>query len=380
MGVGARVRAPGVRSGTVFTVVVSVVVALAAVPMLLLVWFSGAPTTVVVATLLAALPVVPLVACYLWLDRYEPEPRGLLGLGLAWGAFVACFAAVVLEGVGGVVGGLTSDASAAVVAPVVEEACKGAFLVALLWWRRDELDGVLDGIVYAGMVGIGFAFTENILYLAAAYDGTTGIGPGGTDALTQTFVIRCLASPFAHPLFTAFTGVGVGIAVGARTGALRLLAPVAGYAGAVLAHSLWNSATVYGLGGFVSVYVVLMVPVFCAVGALALWARSSERRMLADALGDAAARGLLPATDIGWVVDLDARRRARAHAKQLGGASAERAMRDYQQAAIELGYLHHRFLRGTPPPDFVERGQEYVARIGRVRPTIAFPGQVVPTR
>jgi RsiW-degrading membrane proteinase PrsW (M82 family) len=30
-----------------------------------------------------------------------------------------------------------------------------------------ELDGVLDGIVYAGMVGIGFAFTENILYLAA---------------------------------------------------------------------------------------------------------------------------------------------------------------------------------------------------------------------
>jgi protease PrsW len=380
MGVGARVRASGARSGTVFTVVVSVVVALAAVPMLLLVWFSGAPTTVALATVLAALPVVPLVACYLWLDRYEPEPRALLGLGLAWGAFVACFAAVVLEGVGGVVSGLTGDAGTAVLAPVIEEACKGAFLVALLWWRRDELDGVLDGIVYAGMVGIGFAFTENILYLAAAYDGTAGIGPGGTDALTQTFVVRCLASPFAHPLFTAFTGVGVGIAVGARTGALRVVAPLAGYACAVLAHSLWNSATVYGLGGFLAVYVVLMIPVLCAIGALALWARSSERRMLADALGDAAARGLLPATDIGWVVDLEARRRARTHARELGGTSAERAMRDYQQAAIELGYLHHRYLRGTPPPDFVERGQEYVARIGRVRPTIAFPGQVVPTR
>jgi RsiW-degrading membrane proteinase PrsW (M82 family) len=380
MGAGTRESARRRRSGTAFTVVVSVVVVLAALPMLLIIALSGAPTTLVVATILAALPVVPLVACYLWLDRYEPEPRGLLALGLLWGAFVACFAAVVLEGVGGVVAGLTSDASSAVLAPVVEEACKGAFLLALLWWRRDELDGLLDGIVYAGMVGIGFAFTENILYLAAAYNGTDGIGPGGTDALTQTFLIRCLASPFAHPLFTAFTGVGVGIAVGARSGALRLVAPLAGYAVAVVAHALWNSSTVYGLGSFVAVYVVLMIPALGGVGALALWARSSERRMLAAALGDAAARGLLPATDIGWVVDLGARRRSRAYARNRGGVAAERAMRDYQQAAIELGYLHHRYLRGTPPPDFAERGQEYVTRIGRVRPTIAFPGQVVPTR
>jgi hypothetical protein len=143
---------------------------------------------------------------------------------------------------------------------------------------------------------------------------------------------------------------------------------------------VWNSSTVYGFGGFVAVYVVLMVPALCGIGALALWARSSERRMLSRALGDAAARGLLPATDIGWVVDLRARQQARAFARAQAGAAGERAMRDYQQAAIELGYLHSRYLRGTPPPDFAARGQEYVARIGRVRPTIAFPGQVVPTR
>ena len=102
-------------------------------------------------------------------------------------------------------------------APVTEEATKGAFLVLLLWWRRHELDGVLDGIVYAGMVGIGFAFTENILYLAAAYNGTDGLGPGGTEALTGTFIVRCLLSPFAHPLFTAFIGIGVGLAVASRS-------------------------------------------------------------------------------------------------------------------------------------------------------------------
>jgi hypothetical protein len=102
--------------------------------------------------------------------------------------------------------------------------------------------------------------------------------------------------------------------------------------------------------------------------------------MLTTALNDAARRGLVPATDIGWVVDLGARRQARAYARQVGGDPAERAMRDYQQATVELGFLHHRFLRGTPPPDFAQRGREYVARIGAVRPSIAFPGQVVPTR
>lgn len=371
------------RRNVVFTALVSVVVALAAIPMLLIVVVSGAPTTVVVATVLAAVPVVPLVACFLWLDRYEPEPRGLLALGLLWGAIVACFAAIVLEGVGGAVGGFSDQATVTVLAPVVEEACKGAFLLMLLWWRRDELDGVLDGIVYAGMLGIGFAFTENILYLAAAYDGTGPegvLGPGGTTALTQTFVVRCLVSPFAHPLFTAFLGVAAGIAVNSRSRSARTLLPLLGYVGAVLTHALWNSSTVFGYGGFVTVYALLMLPALCAIGALAVWARAAERRMLSAALGDAAARGLLPATDIGWVIDLRARHRARAHARHLAGPAAEDAMREYQQAVIELGFLHHRYLRGTPPPDFAVRGQEYVARIGRVRPIIAFPGQVVPTR
>ena len=55
-------------------------------------------------------------------------------------------------------------------------------------------------------------------------------------------------------------------------------------------------------------------------------------------------------------------------------------MRDYQQAAIELGFLHHRYLRGTAPEDFAVRGQDFLARINAIRPGIAFPGQVVPTR
>jgi protease PrsW len=193
-------------------------------------------------------------------------------------------------------------------------------------------------------------------------------------------VLRCLFSPFAHPLFTAFTGIGVGIAVAALTRPVRFLAPLLGYFCAVVAHAAWNTSTVYGFDSFIGVYILLMVPAFIAISCFALWSRRYERRMLTAALGDAAERGLIPATDIGWVVDLGARRRSRAFARQLGGKPGERAMRDYHQAVIELGFLHHRFLRGTPPPDFAARGQQHVTRIRAVRPSIAFPGQVVPTR
>ena len=55
------------------------------------------------------------------------------------------------------------------VAPIVEEAVKGAFLVGLLIFRRREFDGIVDGIVYAGLVAAGFAFTENILYFGRAF-------------------------------------------------------------------------------------------------------------------------------------------------------------------------------------------------------------------
>ena len=382
------------RDGRTFTIVVSVLVGLAAVPMIVLIALSGihtvdgvpgSPVAPLLAVVLAAVPVVPLVLCYLWLDRYEPEPKILLGLGLAWGACVAAATAVTIEGVGGWLTGWSDRLQLAVLAPFTEEACKGAFLVMLLLWRRNELDGVLDGIVYAGMVGIGFAFTENILYLAAAYNGTGAVTPGGSafggaEVLTGTFVVRCLFSPFAHPLFTTFTGVGVGIAVGSRSRVVRVLAPILGYLCAGVFHLCWNGSTVFGVGGFLLTYVVVMMPALGGMVALAVWARRAERRMLAASLGDAAERGLIPYIDVPWMVDLRARRMARQFALRVGGPVGESAMREYQQAAIELGFLHSRYLRGTAPPDFASRGKEYVARIGAVRPRIAFPGQVVTIR
>ena len=47
--------------------------------------------------------------------------------------------------------------------------------------------------------------------------GGDGAGPGGIGEATALFVVRGVFSPFAHPLFTAFIGIGVGVAVVTRS-------------------------------------------------------------------------------------------------------------------------------------------------------------------
>ncbi|HSE07875.1 MAG TPA: PrsW family intramembrane metalloprotease [Nocardioidaceae bacterium] len=362
------------HGNVVFTAVVAVTMLAGASVMAFVLFASGAPGALVVGTLLAALPVGPLVAVFLWLDRYEPEPRTFIVTALGWGALVATAAALVLQSVDQFAFGRPESLSAAVVAPITEEAAKGVFVLLLVLARRHVIDGVLDGIVYAGMVGIGFAFTENILYLAAAYMGGEGMGPGGIEAVTGTFVIRGIFSPFAHPLFTAAIGVGIGYAVVTRSAFWRIAAPLLGYAVAVLAHALWNGAAYFGGGEvFVVTYLFLMVPAFFLVAAFAVWARRREGEMLARSLTDAAHRGFIAPHEVPWLVRIPGRRAAREHARRVGGEPALRAMREYQEQAIELGFLHDRFLRGTAPADVQPRGQAMVDRLAELRPYVGFP-------
>jgi RsiW-degrading membrane proteinase PrsW (M82 family) len=364
------------RDGVLFTVIVTLAMLVGAGLIGLVLLQQGAPGAVVTGTLLAAVPVAPLIGCYLWLDRYEPEPRSLLVLGLGWGAFVATSGALVLQLFDHFALDATRAFEGTVVAPLTEEAAKGLFVLLLLLFRRRELDGVLDGIVYAGMVGIGFAFTENILYLTSAYLGESG-SQGGLSGAVQLFVFRCLFSPFAHPFFTAFTGIGIGLAVTARSGAVRVLAPVGGYVVAVCLHGLWNASLMLDGGrGAIGAYVLLMVPAFLLMAGFAIWARQHEKRILTAALLDCARRGLLDPREIPWLVGLGARRACRANARRVGGPAAEKTMAAYQHEAIKLGFLHHRFLRGTAPRDFAAQGQEYVDNLRALRPSLVWPRPV----
>ncbi len=363
----------GRRSSAAFTIVVTVVMLIGAALMGVVLLISGAPGALVVGLVLAALPVAPLISTYMWLDRYEPEPRSLLVLGLGWGAFVATSGALLLQLFDSVIFESDDTFTAAVVAPVTEEAAKGLFILLLLFYRRHELDGVLDGLVYAGMVGIGFAFTENILYLMSAYMGEDG-QTGGFGGAVGLFIVRCVFSPFAHPFFTAFIGIGIGVAVGARSKAVRVLAPAIGYLVAVGAHAAWNGSLMLDDGrNALATYFFLMVPAFLLLTSFAIWSRRREGAVLTTALSDCAQRGFLDPAEIPWLSRIPARRFARRYAERAGGKAARRTMVAYQNEAVELGFLHSRFLRGVPPPDFAEIGQGHVERMRALRPGLLWP-------
>ena len=361
------------RDKVVFTALVGTVMFVGAGIMALVLLAAGAPEAIVIGLVFAAIPVGPLIGIYLWLDRYEPEPRSLLLLGLGWGAFVATSAALFLQAFDAFALGSDEATQSVLVAPLTEEAAKGLFILLLLFYRRAELDGVLDGIVYAGMVGIGFAFMENILYLSQAYIGDDE-HVGGIENAVFLFVIRGVFSPFAHPFFTAFIGIGLGIAVSTRSRLLQIAAPLVGYALAVGAHSLWNASLLMGDGsGVLATYFLLMVPGFLVLAGFAVWARRREGALLAAALTDCARRGFLHPNEVPWLARIPARRECRRHAEAVGGEAARDAMKRYQTEAIELGFLHHRFLRGTAPPDYRELGELHVQRMFLLRPHLVWP-------
>jgi RsiW-degrading membrane proteinase PrsW (M82 family) len=297
---------------------------------------------------LASIPVVPVIAVYLWLDRYEAEPPSLLVFAFAWGAAVATFGALVINTASSQAikaSGGDPTSAAFLVAPFVEEGFKGAAVLLVLLLRRREFDGIVDGLVYAGMSGIGFAFVENVLYLGRTL---AEVGGAGT---AFVFVLRCVVSPFAHPLFTAATGVGLGIAARSRNAAVKVFAPIGGYLVAVLLHGAWNLSATRGLQGFSLGYVLFQLPIFIGFIVLAVVARRREGKLIMTHLDVYARTGWLSGSEVGMLSSLAARRDARGWAQRVGGAGARRAMRDFQEMASELAFLRERMVRGTAPED-----------------------------
>lgn len=314
------------------------------------------------AVLFAALPLLIVIPTFLWLDRFEAEPTRLLVFAFLWGALVSAFGAALLN-TGAVLAFQTvtdPDSAVAVmavvVAPVVEESLKGV-LVLLVWWlHRREFDGISDGMVYAGICAAGFAFTENIQYLGQAFT------EGGGAVLAGTFVLRGVMSPFAHPMFTILTGVGVGIAATTRRPWLRVLAPVTGYLLAVLAHSMWNLAAVVGSAeGMLAFYFLVGIPVFFGFICLILWARSREGRLIALHLTPYATAGWLSRGEVAMLASMPRRREARIWARTNAGPHGLGAMRAFQDTASELALLRKRMHHSTASSDCLEHERALLA-------------------
>ncbi|PYS78844.1 MAG: PrsW family intramembrane metalloprotease [Acidobacteria bacterium] len=319
----------------------------------------------------AALPVPVYVTLVLWLDRYEPEPPLMLATAFFWGALVAVFFAIVINSLGVALVGALSDETTArfygmvLSAPVVEETAKALALFALFFWQRDEFDGVTDGIVYAAMVGLGFAMTENVKYYGEAVLEHNAFG---------VFVVRGLFSPFAHPLFTAMTGVGLGLAAQTVRRPVKFVAPAVGFAAAILLHAAWNFSTWNSNrlddGAYVLLtYFLVMMPTFAGLLLVVALSLRREGRVLREHLRPDLERGLFSREEYLRLCSVRGRMAASCRALTGSGVSAWRARAQFNRAASELAFHRSRVARGVHAHGTTDAEREalYQQQIYRLR-------------
>ncbi|HEY0937864.1 MAG TPA: PrsW family intramembrane metalloprotease [Trebonia sp.] len=301
----------------------------------------------VIALPLALLPVPLLVVTVLWMDRLEPEPRGSLAFAFGWGAGIAALSALIINTANleyvtmPALGASTGEYVAATFgAPVVEETLKGAVVIGLMLRRRAEFDGPADGVIYAGMVGLGFAMIENVGYYVNAL-----VTPerGGIALLGYTFVLRGLVSPLLHPIFTSMTGLGVAYSASRRNGAPWAVA--LGLLAAMVLHGTWNGLSLHGAAGLASAYLI-MTCVLAVLVAILVADRRRVIRLIRRYLPRYERTGLITPDDIVMLASLRARGAARGWARAAGGLPASAAMADYQLAATELALAQDKAERG----------------------------------
>ncbi|HKP45680.1 MAG TPA: PrsW family intramembrane metalloprotease [Pyrinomonadaceae bacterium] len=332
---------------------------------LLLIGVETGPVALLVGLVSATLPVPIYLMLVLWIDRYEAEPAWMLATAFFWGALVAVFFAYLLNTASGmVVTAVTNDVragaafGAVISAPIVEESAKALILFVFFFFKKDEFDGVIDGIVYAAMVGLGFAMTENIQYYGRA------VLQAGGEGLGILFFIRGFLAPFSHPMFTSMTGIGLGLARQSRYMAVKLIAPVLGLLAAMAMHSIWNGSGVIGGGAlFILTYIVIMVPAFFIMFVVIALALRREGQIVREFLTPDFQTGLINPQEFKQLGSLFGRMGASYNAFSRGGFSGWRACRQLNQTASELAFHRSRLSRGIIVANAQEREAAYRAEL-----------------
>ena len=357
----------------VFAVFALMVAALLGLIVLLLIGTETGLVQLIIGMICAMLPVPIYIILLLWIDRYESEPLWMLATTFLWGALVAVFIAIILNTINGaIVAAATHSAQigenfgAVISAPIVEESSKAFILLVLFLWKKDEFDGIIDGIVYAGMVGLGFAMTENILYYGRAVH-------GGAGALTFTFILRGMAAPFSHPLFTSMTGIGLGWSRQSNNGFVKIVVPVLGFMTAILLHATWNGTATYGgAAGFFAGYFLIMGPAFIVTLMVIFFSLRREGRIVREFLYPDYQRGFFDGVEYEKLCTIRGRMGMSWHAMTSRGFSGWRTRMRCNQIASELAFHRSRVARGfvRDPQSAQERENTYLYTIYELRQTL----------
>lgn len=334
-----------------------------------------------------------------FLDPYEREPLAAVAAMALWGAVgattVSAVANVSFRDL------LPPDVvevfGSAIYAPAVEEVAKGVALVAFLLISArargrlgiPNFEGVTDGIVYGAAIGLGFAFTEDVLYLLL------GASEGG---LEQGFVTYLSRRDFFgigmlhHAIYSAVFGVGLGLATWRSGIVARTVLPVAGLVSAVALHTLNNglvqAVLVYRFGlekaklylalgpnvpegaemqaaarsavAFVRASDYVLVAAF--VVAVWLWLRY-QRRVIVEELEEETRRGLISRTE--WRLMPMYWRRSLWYLQLIRTGQWERwrLLKRMHNELVDLALLKRRVKRGRADASSVDRARDLIERL-----------------
>lgn len=159
--------------------------------------------------------------------------------------------------------------------PIVEETGKGIGVLALILAARKVLDRPAQGGVLGALVGLGFAWGEDVgYYVSALEDGMSG--------LWESFLARALLGAYGHAIFTGVFGYALAWAVlRVQNVLVGLLAAAGGFVAALALHAQANGV------GFLApedswnlTYGALEIPVLVVSVALLVWGLRRHRATL----------------------------------------------------------------------------------------------------
>lgn len=305
-----------------------------------------------------------------WLDRYEKEPWLLLAFAFLWGALPAIILSVLLELLFDIpTVAFVSDhqllynlLGGAITAPLVEESSKAIAVLGLLVFFPREIDSPIDGVIYGGMAGFGFAAVENLLYFITAY---------GTGGLTNTLWLAFLrAGIFGlnHAMYTGFTGLGLALALEYQERWYRWLLPFLGLSLAIFTHAYHNALATFWshLENNASLFVAVISDWSAVLLLLvvALWARWLEQERIHAFLTSEGHKYQLLQKDFGLLISPRARNKLRWQALLSGDFRRWQQLGLYFKLITEAAFSWHRAGQGDGK-SAVELGQ-LIKRLAKV--------------
>jgi RsiW-degrading membrane proteinase PrsW (M82 family) len=171
---------------------------------------------------IALLPVVVFLAALFVMDTFRLVRPSAIAWAVAYGAVAAGAANIVNRSA--LDAGWSPDVVTRYLAPMVEEALKSAFVVALIATGR--VGFLVDAVVHGFAVGTGFALVENVSYLRTL-----------PDAGMMTWLVRGLGTAMLHGSTTAIFAMTAKALSDRRQVALAF---VPAFLGAVVIHSAFN--------------------------------------------------------------------------------------------------------------------------------------------